>query len=151
MTSINHYLDDGANQQARAVLAMVKLHLGDGIEESWDAKWGTYRADVKVSRFDNCREQGYFVYLRSADYNEQITLAFAEYRSSDSIVVYKLEGTTFNAPTNDLFNRPENGLNGRFFGFGKITEAAEFIAEELVGFWKRTSLPQPAGEETADV
>lgn len=145
MTSLNHYLDDGANAQARAVLAFVRLQIGDGIEESWDSEWKRYLADIKVSRFDNCREQGYFVYLRSRDYRKQISIAFAEYRSSDSIVVYTLDGITSNAPTLELFERNEHGWDGRFFNYGQIVEAAEFIAERLTEFWASTQPAEKGG------
>ena len=73
MTKLEDYLKDGANRQARATLMFLQ---GDAkIEESWNTERGTYDAEIKVARWENCREQGYIVSLRNEN-REQLNIAF---------------------------------------------------------------------------
>jgi len=59
MCRLKTYLDDGANYQAKAVLAYLQKY--EGIEDSWDEAFYRYRAQPLVARWENCREQGYIV------------------------------------------------------------------------------------------
>jgi hypothetical protein len=97
MLKLLEYNQDGANYQARAVLAYLQRH--DGIESSWDGD--CYCMEAAVSRWENCREQGYVVVIRSRDFSEQMNIAFFEHRNSDSICAVKWNQTTTNAPTID--------------------------------------------------
>jgi hypothetical protein len=49
---------DGANHQARAVLAYLESR--DGLENSWSDHFGEYIACPKVSRWENFREHSLF-------------------------------------------------------------------------------------------
>src|SRR4051812_35854363 len=89
---------DGAGFQAQAVLAYLRYFIGSGIEESWNAKWNQYEAEPRVVRLDNCREQGYIVWLRSRDSKHQINIAFYEHRNNDLICAVVSDVRTFNAP-----------------------------------------------------
>ena len=70
MTDFNKYMDDGANCQAKAVLAYLSHN--DGIEESWDTEQKRYTAEPKVARWENCREQGYVISLTSKHHTKQL-------------------------------------------------------------------------------
>lgn len=141
MADLFTYLDDGANYQAKAVVA----YLGrvEGIDESYDPTTNMFLANPKVARFENCREQGYVVYLRGADYIQQINLVVFEHRNSDSIVVIKWFGTSLNAPTLASIPQEHPWLNNKhyndaLFDYGKAEEAATFIMNELTEFWIET-------------
>lgn len=132
---------DGANYQAQAVLAMVRYRLGGGIESSWDDQQKRYVAEPMVHRFDNCREQGYVIYMRSADYGRQINIAFYEHRNSDSIYVQVNQIKTLNAPTLEVVT---DGMADKYqhsfrSDVGQVDAAAEFIETTLVDFWNATN------------
>jgi hypothetical protein len=128
---------DGADHQSQAVLSMVRYLIGDGIESSWDAEWKRYSAEPKVTRYDNGREQGYIIFMRSKGYKNQINLAFYEHRNSDSIYVQQNDAVTFNAPTAPQIYE---GMKDKWecaasYGFGEIEKTARFIVEALKAFW----------------
>lgn len=128
---------DGANYQAQAVLAMVRYNLGDGIEASWNNEWKCYDAEPMVHRFDNCREQGYVIYMRGPKGQNQINVAFYEHRNSDSIYVQVNHTVTLNAPTLDVITKDMSNKYACAMsaGVGEIDKVATFIAELLVEFW----------------
>lgn len=133
--------NDGADQQSQAVLAYVRYG-SDGIEGAYDAGLNRYLADAKVARWDNGREQGYVIFLRSKDYARQINVAFFEHRNSDSIHALVFERVTFNAPT--LADIPEGVYADKWsttfsVDVGEAYKMAEFITQALVNFWKATS------------
>jgi hypothetical protein len=122
---------DGANHQARAVLAYLESR--DGLENSWSDHFGEYIACPKVSRWENFREQGYVVWLYSPDLNKQINIAFFEHRNSDVICAVEWYQTTLNAPTietaqlGDAYNTS--------FEYGKASKMADWIYSRLEKFW----------------
>jgi hypothetical protein len=131
---------DGAGFQAQAVLAYVRYHIGSGIEKSWDKTNHRYAAEPKVTRYDNGREQGYIVWLRSRDYTKQINIAFYEHRNSDSICAVVSNNRTFNAPVlSDITEvMKDKHDTTKSFGFGKAADLAEWIVERLNKFWANT-------------
>jgi hypothetical protein len=130
---------DGAKPVARAVLALVASEIGDGIESSWNDEFKKYDADLRFARFDNCREQGYFIYLKDKHYDDQINIAFAEHRNSDDIVVYVFNKNTFNAPTLADFTDDVWTNGSKHFRYDDLRGAAKFIAETLIAFWDETA------------
>lgn len=98
MTSLKTYMDDGAHPSAQAVLCLLK-HFE--IESSWNSELRRYEANIKVARWENCREQGYVLMLKSNDYTKlrQLNIAFFEHRNSDDICAVKWEQVTLNTPT----------------------------------------------------
>jgi len=77
-------MKDGANYQAQAVLAYINTEI----------------EDVKISRWENCREQGYVLSLRNRS-TSQLNICFFEHRNSDDICAIKWIQNTINAPTID--------------------------------------------------
>ncbi len=133
---LKHYMDDGAGWQAQAILAYLRSYLT--IEESWNPDYHKYGAETQIGRWENCREQGYIVYLRDNSYN-QINIAFFEHRNSDSICMIKWKQNSVNALTID--SAKFDGVyrdkwdTSKNFGCAEIINAAQWIIEELNSFW----------------
>jgi len=73
--------------------------LGDGLDVSYDRHEGIYAASIRVSRWENCREQGYVLSMDSVDRKKQLNIAFFEHRNTDGICAVKWEQITLNSPT----------------------------------------------------
>jgi hypothetical protein len=131
-----HYFDDGANWQAQAVACY--LNHQDGLEGSWDdAKCG-YTAKPIISRWENCREQGYVISMRAPN-SKQINIAFFEHRNSDQICTIKWEQNTINAPTIDTAKFGDVYKDkwdvSASFGYAEIVKAGDWIKGQLEAFW----------------
>jgi hypothetical protein len=131
---------DGACAQAKAILAF--LNAMEGIESSYDGD--KFTATPTVARWENCREQGYVICLRSLDFSRQLNIAFFEHRNSDDLCAIKWEQTTLNSPTIDTadFNG-ECYCGGKYdvsksLPHGQIYEMAAWIKKELEKFWQST-------------
>jgi len=137
MTELSTYLMDGANYQARAIL--MCLQINSDIESSWNEEYKTYDATIQVARWENCREQGYIVSLRSKDYSKQLNIAFFEHRNSDNICAIKWEQLSMNSITidNAQFGDVYKGKWGvsHSLGYGKYLEMSVWIMNELETFW----------------
>lgn len=132
--------EDGANAQAKAVRAYLASH--DGIEASWHAEWKRYTAEPKISRWENCREQGYVVWMKSRDCQRQINIAFYEHRNTDSICAIKWEQSTMNAPTIDTM--PDDVMKDKWdiahsVNYGEPAAMASWVFDQLTEFWKATT------------
>jgi hypothetical protein len=131
---------DGANYQARAVLAY--LSRPDGIETSWSDELKRYLAEPQVNRWHNCREQGYLVSLRSYDLRRQLNIAFFEHRNSDGICAIKWEQVSINPITIDSAEfkgvYADKWDTSHDESYGKPAEMADWIFEELTKFWNET-------------
>lgn len=124
--NILKYLDDGADLQAQAVLAFVKVEVQD---------WGeAFRFDV--DRWNNGREKGYVIsYIPTLEVNplRQLNIAFSESRNSDCIVVCAFECQTINPPT--FMNRTEEDWrNEESFDYKNFAGAAKYIVESIYNF-----------------
>lgn len=144
MTDLKHYLQDGANRQARAVMCMVQTH---NIESSWDVDWKEYKANPQIARWENCREQGYVISLTSKDKSRQVNIAFFEHRNSDSICAVKWEQLTLNSPHIDTADFGDQVYTTKWdvsyeVGYGEIVKMADWIVEEMDEFWDETTRPQ---------
>jgi len=65
---------DGSNYQARAVKSYLEGYCG--LEASYIDE---YRADPRIARWENCREQGYVISMRSSDSRKQVNIAFFQH------------------------------------------------------------------------
>lgn len=135
---------DGASPQAQAVLAYLRQR--DGIENSYEESG--YAARPTVHRWCNCREQGYVILLRSADYTRQLNIAFFEHRNSDEICAVKWEQTTINPPTIDtaIFGDVYKDKHdvSHSVGCGQADKMAKWIYEQLAQFWAETRKQEAA-------
>lgn len=143
MTNLNHYMQDGAGKQARAVLAYLQ---GNTIEESWNDATKNYDAEPQVARWENCREQGYVVSL-NFQYKRWLRIAFFEHRNSDAICAIRWEqGNLINSPTIDTARFGEQCYKDKWdvskeVSPGRADEMAEWIQRELEAFWDEASRP----------
>jgi hypothetical protein len=141
MILLQEYFNDGAHHQAKAVLAYLQAH--DGIEESWSDEWKRYKAEVHIGRWENCREQGYVLYLNSDDYKRQLNIAFFEHRNSDKICAVVWEQGTINSP--NINSAKFEGIYKTKYDvshsepYGNALQMADWIWEQLEEFWKETS------------
>lgn len=135
MTYLSHYLNDGANEQAQATLCFLRDFK---IEKSWNKERSRYDAQIYVSRWENCREQGYVLILRNKDF-KQLNIAFFEHRNSDQICAIKWQQNTTNEPTisNAEFGEiyKDKYDVSHVVEYGKVVEMADWIKKELENFW----------------
>lgn len=141
MKSLNVYGNDGASYQARAVLAVLQGKVSDGLECSWNTENTCYDAEVKVARWENCREQGYVVILRKGP--EQLNIAFFKHQNSDDICAVRWEQVTTNSPTIGTAQFGK-GYKSKYdvsksVGCHKFVEMADWIIFELTAFWCKNS------------
>jgi len=139
MTNLENYLEDGANYQSRATLMFLQRDAS--IEESWNKEYKTYDAEIKVARWENCREQGYVVTLRNKN-REQLNIAFFEHRNSDSICSIKWQQESINTLTidnakfGDVYK--DKYYTSHSVEYGKAFEMAEWIIKELTEHWVKS-------------
>jgi len=139
-TNVLHYHNDGANRQAQACLALFQYLLSDGIESSWSDKWKQYEANIQIARWENCREQGYVLSLRTGDFRKQLNIAFYEHRNVDSLCAVQWEQATLNSPTLDTadFGEVFKDKYDTSFDANKHCEVkpmAEWMLKEFISFW----------------
>ena len=128
--NLKSYMQDGANPQAKAVLAFLQYYIGED-------------RNVMVARWENCREQGYVVSLNSYNYRRQLNIAFFEHRNSDAIHAVKWEQKTINTPNIDTAEFGDDvythkGDTSKSVGYGEVSEMAQWINNELEKFYVET-------------
>lgn len=132
-------MNDGANYQAKAVLAFIQRMT---IEESWNDDTKQYDAKAKVARWENCREQGYVISLWNKN-SDQLNIAFFEHRNTDSICAVKWQQNSINSPT--IGTAKFNGIYkdkwdlSHSVGYGEVLEMANWIEEQFTEFWKASN------------
>lgn len=135
MTQIENYMHDGANWQAQAVLAYLRVTKNDAINNTWNEVFHKYDASVEVGRYENCREQGYIFSVRYK--GEQRNYAVYEHRNSDQLCVVVFDGSTINTPTNDMLFEAmgDNKWNyTKAFAFGEIVSCGDYIIDDIKEF-----------------
>jgi len=128
---------DGASASARAVLAYLSGY--ERIEKSWCRDVNMSLAEPSVARWENCREQGYVVYMRDYTYTKQINIAFFGHRNSTNLCCVVFEGNTINSPTiNDVHVTHPYWIKGEAdytVEYEGAEEMASFIFQKLKKFW----------------
>lgn len=144
MVRLDSYFEDGACIAAQAVMILAKGM--SNIESSWDPEWKEYQAKIRLSRWENCREQGYVFFLKSKDFKRQLNIAFFEHRNSDSICAVKWEEVTDNASPNlnNLLNQKEVYKDkwdvSHSVKYNEHYQMAEWIVKQFNDFWEETSV-----------
>ena len=132
MMNIRHYMHDGANWQAQAVLAYMRGHIfqvEDEVKKKDD--WGM----SFVGRYENCREQGYVFSIKVG--LEQRHYAVYEHRNSDRICVLISDGVCMDTPNVEFMwkDRGENATKydyNKDFRCGDIVECGEWIIYDML-------------------
>lgn len=142
MQDLRTYLQDGACDLSKAALAYLQWQIGDGIEESWSNEFSRYLAEPRIARWENCREQGYVIVLRSYHYKKQLNIIFFEHRNSDNICAVEWEQLTINTPTIETAEfgniyKDKYDVSHRV-SYNQAYEMAEWIYNRLVDFWAET-------------
>lgn len=133
MIDIENYLNDGANEQAVAVLAFLRGAKDSILEPSRDEKWG-YRAYFEVGRYENCREQGYVFSIFWK--GKQKNYAVYEHRNSDELIVLISNVCTINTPSvkdmwADKGENPSKYDYDKEFEYGDILGCVEWIKNDM--------------------
>jgi len=121
---------DGANYQARAVLAVLSARsLKEMPENSWERP--------RVERWFNCREQGYVIFWHLS--GKQLNIAFFRHRNSDWICAVEWEQGTINPPTIETMETRGKVYNTKWETSkdvkpGQYDEMADWIMERLEAF-----------------
>ncbi len=137
-TDYDKYNNDGANFQAKCVLAALQAR--DLVDDSYCQTRRKIEAEPKVARWENCREQGYVIFLRSKRF-EQINIAFFEHRNSDQIHAVMWEQVTTNSPniqTAEFKDVYKDKYDTSFcVDYLEVDKMANWINEQLNAFWVR--------------
>ncbi len=87
----NKFQQDGAQFQAKAVLAEIQGLIDEDVANT-----------LQISRWENCREQGYVISQRLNKVGvAQLNIAWFEHRNSDQICAVRWLQNTINMPTID--------------------------------------------------
>ena len=147
MVEIKSYLQDGANYQAQAVLALMRYRdvvvrgYAEDIAKNLSGKaYENFKetanqTHIEVGRFENCREQGY-AFTLYIGYNQDKHYAVYEHRNSDNLIVLcPLKKTIcLNTPTIGQMwtdeNRGKNDYNKRFSP-EDVVACADYICEDM--------------------
>lgn len=137
MVNINEYLNDGANWQAQAVLAYMKgniYRIEDAVK--YENKDKNLFYEVRVGRYENCREQGY-VFSIQVGYGNERHYAVYEHRNCDILCVLISDGLCMNTPNVEFMwkDRGENASKYDYnsdFDCGRITECGEWIIADMM-------------------
>lgn len=139
-TTIESYLNDGANWQAQSVLCYLRSIKESIVTKTWSESARRYDATIYVGRYENCREQGYvFTISYKGQYKHY---AVYEHRNCDNLVVLINDGFSMNTPSVDFMWKghiDENGETTKWgydkdFDFGEIIKCGDFIAEDMKNF-----------------
>lgn len=136
MTNLKHYLDDGANWQAQAVLAYLRSMYSWVVNGTYNKEYNFNEADFYVGRYENCREQGYVFSLRYM--GEQRNYAVYEHKNSDKLIVLTFDGITINTPCGEQVwgNMKDTYNYTKSFSCGQIIECGDYIIEDAQRFIK---------------
>jgi len=137
--NIVNYLEDGAGAKARVVLMLLQSNIGDGFDISYNKEQHRCEAVINIARWENCREQGYVVSLRTKDYSKQLNIAWFEHRNSDDICAIEWEQCTINSPTIDTAKFGDIYKSkydvSKSVKYNEYIEMADWIFNELENFW----------------
>lgn len=144
--NIEHYLEDGANWQAKLVMVYLQYRTQEVLDVVWDKEKRKSDATIYVGRYENCREQGYVFTLY---YNgKQRHYAVYEHRNSDTLCVLISNVPSIFGNTPDVgimwADKPENATKYDFdagFACGDYEKCVDFIVENMkdaLNEWKKS-------------
>lgn len=141
MVEIKSYFEDGANWQAKAVLAYLKTGINEVEYASGLSpyKFQLYNAQITVGRYENGREQGYVVCL---EFNGKCTYyCIYEHRNSDDIIIDKSDYQSYsiNTPQVDTLFSENHSKYDYTIGFpcGSIIDAGKWIIDDMLKIVKK--------------
>jgi hypothetical protein len=118
MNDLNQYLRDGADPQARCILAIIQ-----GLElDGWN-----------VARWDYGTEQGYTIYKRTYEPHDQLNITFRESSESTDIIVTCWHHLTGLSTPHPYDGGSVESSTTRFEAFD-FKGAVDFIEESMARF-----------------
>lgn len=129
MIDIKNYVDDGANWQAQAVLAYIRYYSAN----ITNIGGSIIKPEIKVGRYENCREQGY-IFTLYYGWKPIMNYCVYEHRNSDRLCVLKFKTEcNINTPTlEDVWkDRKDKYDVDKFFEFGEIVPCGDFIMKDM--------------------
>jgi hypothetical protein len=138
---LENYLKDGADWQAVAVMAYLRERVDSITYVSYDKETKLRRCpnyNVQVTRYDNCREQGYTFFVRCG--TKQRNYAVYQHRNTDSICVLIRDYMTFYDPTSqEVRDEMKDKWDvAETFSYGQILECGTWIEEDMKEFIKKS-------------
>lgn len=141
MINIENYMNDGACWQAQAVLAYVK----GNIYYLTENKYYKTSLQVKVGRYEDCREQGYVITITFCEkkdgnpVNLQRNYAVYQHRNTDSICVLISNTWTINTPGiddmwKDKGENPKSSQYDKGFNWDDISGCGNYIIKDIEDF-----------------
>ncbi len=110
--------------------------------------------DLSLGVWSNGREQGFFLAKMEGSPDVWAALVFAQYRSSDSMMVvfgpYQKFDTTTHTPAEELWGGESKG-HMKFFPPDKDYEAAKFIVDFLAYYPLKDFEPRPLYVSTSQI
>lgn len=134
MTSLEYYLQDGANWQAKAILCILQFRQNEVLDIVWNKETHRNEGDIYVGRYENCREQGYVFTLSYK--GKQRHYAVYEHRNSDDIIVLISNEHSINTPSIKTMwaDKPENATKydyDKAFPVYNFEECVDFLVEDM--------------------
>lgn len=134
LTELSNYHNDGANWQAKIILAFMQMMHLKVLDVVWNEKIHKSDAVIYTGRYENCREQGYVFSLMYK--SKQRHYAVYEHRNSDTICVLISNKSSINTPNVDTMwaDKPESSTKWDYdkgFDCGQFEECTNFIIEDM--------------------
>jgi hypothetical protein len=142
LTELSNYHNDGANWQAKIILAFMQMMHQQVLVVVWNEKFHKSDAVINIGRYENCREQGYVFSLVYK--GKQRHYAVYEHRNSDTICVLISNKPSMNTPDVATMwaDKPENCTKWDYdkgFDCGQFEECTNFIIEDMTKILKEWS------------
>ena len=140
MMNLAHYLNDGANWQAQAVLAYVRGNLSTITEQTWNSNGHGYDLTVEVGRYENGRCQGYVFsilirgFMSKAGSLVNRNWAVYEHQNSDQICVITSDTFTTNTPRWEEMGGRSKYDTDKTFECGDIAGCGNYLVAEMADF-----------------
>ncbi len=139
MMNVKDYLNDGADWQAQMVLAYVRAHATHAVEKSYDENIREYGINIRVGRYENCREQGYVFSVNAISNGKHVQKNYAvyEHRNSDFLcVLISTKNTYGRTPSvDDMWaDKPEDASKydvDETFSCGDALACGKFIIDDI--------------------
>lgn len=146
--NLEHYLEDGANWQAKLVMIYLQYRTQEVLDVVWDKEKRKSDATIYVGRYENCREQGYVFTL---NYNcKQRHYAVYEHRNSDTlcVLISNVPSIFGNTPDVDIMwaDKPKDATKYDYdagFACGDYEKCVDFIVENMKDALNEWKKPDP--------
>lgn len=140
MVELDRFMYDGADWQAKAVLAFLQAHYSIILDCTYINNF-QFDAMLRADKYNHTgdREHGYLISV-IYKWKKQKTIAFYEHRNVDHLCVIHRDGYIgLDTPTSEWLGKdyPMKSDRDKEFKYGEIVECGEYIKKELIDFLER--------------